>query len=171
MVGFAFNETQEIADSAAFWGVLRYYQVAAAVTAKDGPLDDFALPPYIPWSLPVGTGGPLLGFSATCYYSAKSILLGRPASERTVPLGLIAAPWGGTTIKAHAPPHVNATCAPLFPGGTFGCGMDHAPCNASEIYNAMLRPISGPAGPAMPVAAFIWVRGVGAPRAPGRRPH
>jgi hypothetical protein len=142
------------------------------VTAKDGPLDDFALPAYIPWSLPVGTGGPLLGFSATCYYSAKSILLGRPASERLVPLGLIAAPWGGTTIKAHAPPHVNETCAPLFPGGTFGCGMDHAPCNASEIYNAMLRPISGPAGPAMPLAAFIWVRAQrpGRPGAPSLNP-
>ena len=72
-------------------------------------------------------------------------------------------------VISSAPPHVNETCAPLFPGGAFGCGMDHAPCNASEIYNAMLRPISGPAGPAMPLAALIWVRasqgrGVRAPR-------
>ena len=167
-VGFAFNATQEIADSAAFGDVLRFYQVEAALTAKGGPLDDFAVPPSIAWSAPVGAGGQLAGFSATCYFSAKAILLGRPASARSVPLGLIAAPWGGTTIKAHAPPQVNASCAPLYPGGTFGCGIDHAPCNASEIYNAMLKPISGPAGPALPLAALLWVRegGGGARRAP-----
>ena len=158
-VGFAFNASEEIAASVAFANVLRFFQVEAAVTSKDAPLEDFAVPPSIPWSAPTGTGGALAGFSATCYFSAKSIILGRPPSARAIPLGLIAAPWGGTSIKAHAPPSANATCAPLYPGNDFGCGMDHAPCNASEIYNAMLYPLSGPAGPALPVAAFIFFQG------------
>lgn len=161
-VAFAFNASAELVDSAALAGVLRFFQVSASVTAKDSPLEDFAVPASIPWTAPTASANsPLGGFSATCYFTAKSLILGRPPASRSIPLGLISAPWGGTSIKAHAPPSVNATCAPLYPGGNFGCGMDHAPCNASEIYNAMLAPLSGVASQltAFPVAAFIWFQG------------
>jgi hypothetical protein len=154
-VGFAFNATEELAFAENFGPLLRYFQVEASVTSKGAPLDDFAVAPSIPWSAPPAS---LAYFSAACYFTAKAVLLARPEESREVPLGLVAAPWGGTTIKAHAPPAVNGTCGALYPGGTFGCGMDHAPCNASEIYNALLYPISGPSA-AFPVSAFVWFQG------------
>ena len=163
-VGFVFNATQELAEAAAFWGLIKVFQVQAAVAPTRAPLADFAVPPQIPWS-PAGNST-LPEFSATCYFSAKSLLQARPAADRLVVLGLIAAPWGGAPIRAHAPMSVNATCGRLYPPDVSkqGCGMYHAPCAPAAIYNSMLAPISGagaglPPASRLPVAAFIWFQG------------
>ena len=158
-VNFVFNSTEELASSAAYASVIKIYQVEAAATSDDGPLDDFALPAQIAWT----AAGPatLPSFSATCWFSAKSVVDGRTGADREVALGLIAAPWGGTAIKAHAPISVNDTCGEFYPfsGGkpAGDCGADHAPCNASTIYNSMIYPIHGPAG--FPVSSMTWFQG------------
>jgi sialate O-acetylesterase len=158
-VGFVFNASQELNASASFWGLMKVFQVQAAASSTVSPLGDFAVPPQQPWS-PAGPTS-LPEFSATCYFSAKSLILSRPAADRDVVLGLVAAPWGGTPIRAHAPLAVNQSCGPLYPASRAeqGCGMYHAPCAPGAIYNAMLAPLSGAgalAAPAFPVAAFIW---------------
>ena len=158
-VAFAFNSTLELSAANALGGTVKVFQVAAAATANDGPLDDFAMPPQIPWSPASNTSLPT--FSATLWFSAKALLEARPPADADVPLGLIAAPWGGTAIKAHAPLSVNATCGHLypFPYGSNGgdCGLDHAPCNASTLFNSLIAPIAGPAGFA--VSAMVWFQG------------
>ena len=158
-VNFVFNASAELAAANSLGYVARIFQVPSASTANDFPLDDFAVPPQIPWSAASNTSLP--SFSATCWFSAKSLIAGRPAADADVPLGLIAAPWGGTAIKAHAPPSVNASCGALYPypyGSNGGdCGLDHAPCNASTIFNAMIAPIAGPSG--FPLSAFLWFQG------------
>jgi len=161
-VGFVFNASEELAASAAFWGVMKVFQVQASASSTRSPLDDFAVPPFIPWSPASATS--LVEFSATCYFSAKNLILTRPAEDKYVVLGLVAAPWGGTPIRAHAPLTVNDSCGALYPSdpGEQGCGMYHAPCSPGSIYNAMLAPISGAGAlshPAFPVAAFIWFQG------------
>ena len=158
-VAFAFNASAELISSNAYSGIVKIFQVAASSTANDGPLDDFALPPQIPWSPASSTTLP--SFSATCWFSAKSVVDGRLGANRSVLLGLIAAPWGGTAIKAHAPLAVNDTCGALYPfpaGKPAGdCGLDHAPCNASTLFNSLIAPIAGPAG--FPVSAMTWFQG------------
>ena len=131
----------------------------ASSSSTRAPLGDFAVPPQQPWS-PAGPNT-LPEFSATCFFSAKSLIAARPAADRDVVLGLVAAPWGGTPIRTHAPLSVNQTCGALYPTDRTeqGCGMYHAPCAPAAIYNAMLAPLSGAgalAAPAFPVAAFIW---------------
>lgn len=158
-VGFVFNATEELAASAAYSNVVKIFQVEAAATSDDGPLDDFALPAQIAWS----AAGPttLPSFSATCWFTAKSIVDGRTGADRSIALGLIAAPWGGTAIKAHAPISVNDTCGDLYPfapGMPAGdCGADHAPCNASTLFNSLIAPIAGPNG--FPVSSMTWFQG------------
>jgi len=161
-VGFVFNATEELANSSAYWGLIKVFQVQASASSTRAPLADFALPPQIPWS-PAGPTS-LPEFSATCYFSAKSLIQVRPEADKYVVLGLIAAPWGGTPIRAHAPLSVNATCGALYPPDRAkqGCGMYHAPCGPAAIYNAMLAPLSGAGAglpPAFPVSAFIWYQG------------
>ena len=158
-VGFVFNATQELNASSSYWGLMKIFQVQASASSTRAPLGDFAVPPQQPWS-PAGPTT-LPEFSATCFFSAKSLIETRPAADRDVPLGLVAAPWGGTPIRAHAPLSVNASCGALYPASRAeqGCGMYHAPCAPSSIYNAMLAPLSGAGAlpaPAYPVAAFIW---------------
>ena len=159
-VGFVFNATQELNASSTFWGLIKVFQVQASSSSTRAPLGDFAVPPQQPWS-PAGPAT-LPEFSATCYFSAKSLILTRPAADRDVVLGLVAAPWGGTPIRTHAPLSVNASCGSLYPASRAeqGCGMYHAPCAPAAIYNAMLAPLSGAGAglpaPAFPVAAFIW---------------
>lgn len=159
-VGFVFNASQELNASAAFWGLMKVFQVQASASSTLAPLGDFAVPPQQPWS-PAGPST-LPEFSATCYFSAKSLIESRPAADRDVVLGLVAAPWGGTPIRTHAPLSVNASCGALYPDSRAeqGCGMYHAPCAPAAIYNAMLAPLSGAGAalpaPAFPVAAFIW---------------
>lgn len=155
-VNFAFNSSEELNYANKFSNILKIFQVSATATANDGPLDDFSNPPSIPWSPASNT---TLGeFSATCYFSAKSILLTRPAAAQNIPLGLVSSPWGGTGISAWNPLSVNATCAPYFPSGEPFCGLLHAPCNASTLFNSMYAPIFGPAN-SFPVSAFIWFQG------------
>ena len=157
-----FNASQELNASSAFWGLIKVFQVQASAASTRGPLGDFAIPPQQPWS-PAGPTS-LPEFSATCYFSAKSLIETRPAADRDVVLGLVAAPWGGTPIRTHAPLSVNASCGALYPASRAeqGCGMYHAPCAPAAIYNAMLAPLSGAGAlpaPAFPVAAFIWFQG------------
>ena len=151
-VYFAFNSTAEIDNSYEFTQSISYMQVEAAVTAPIAPLGDFAVAPNIPWTLasPATVGL----FSATCWFAAKSLIEARKSAGPR--LGLIAAPWGGTSIKVHAPVSVNTSCALLFPGSAQGCG-GTAPCAVSCLYNSMLAPIHGPRG--FPVAAMIWSQG------------
>lgn len=155
-VGFAFNSTEEVAAADLLSGSISYTQVEAAVTAPLGPLDDFAIAPSIQWTY--ASAATISGFSATCWFSAKSLIEARSGTHGSdIRLGLIAAPWGGTSIKVHAPLAVNTSCMALYPGGDAGCGMDHAPCQASTLYNSMQAPIHGPKG--FPVSAMIWFQG------------
>jgi sialate O-acetylesterase len=94
-VGFAFNATAELAFANSVAYMVRIFQVYANAMSKDGPLDDFAGPPFIPWSPALNSTLP--EFSATCWFSAKSYLLTRPESEADVPIGLVASTWVSRT--------------------------------------------------------------------------
>jgi hypothetical protein len=155
-VGFAFNASAELNAADALGGVVKVFQVAASAMA-DAPLDNVQV--QIPWSPASNTSLPQ--FSATCWFSGKSVALGRAGADRSVPLGLIASSWGGTAIKVHASPAANAACGALYPGGNISapgadCGLDHAPCTPSCLFNAMIAPFF--AGP-MAIAAAIWFQG------------
>jgi hypothetical protein len=63
-------------------------------------------------------------------------------------------------VKAWSSNAVGDTCGALYPfsaNQTFDdCELFHAPCNQSELYNAMVAPLT--VGP-MRVSAFIWFQG------------
>lgn len=154
-VGFVFNASYEVAAAGLLASSISYTQVEASVTAPSGPLDDFAVAPSIPWT--TASAATISGFSATCWFSAKSLVAARSGTHNDIRLGLISAPWGGTSIKVHAPLAVNTSCGALYPGGDAGCGEDHAPCQAATLYNSMQAPIHGPRG--FPVSTMIWFQG------------
>lgn len=159
-VAFAFNASAQTTGggAAAVQYHLRYMTVSASAVSPRAVYDDFAVPPSQPWT--AAGADTVGGVSATCYYSALSLLAARPAADAGVVLGLVISPWGGTPIKAHVPLSVNATCGALYPysGGRNGdCGLDHAPCNVSAIFNAMLAPLAGPMG--RPLASLLWFQG------------
>lgn len=163
-VSFVFNATDELAAAAEYSDVISVFQVAATAASNDGPLDDLAGPPLVGWA--PASAMSLPSFSATLWFAGKSVVDARPSGGGVrVPVGLVAAPWGGTGIKAHAPPAVNATCGHLYPfppGSHAGdCGEDHAPCNASTLFNSLIAPLAGPpgAGGGLRVAAMVWFQG------------
>lgn len=157
-VGFAFNASYELNWANAYGGLVRIVEVAANSLSAAYPLDD--IPQFaIPWSYASNTTLP--EFSATCWYTAKAMLEQRPAADSDVALGLVTSCWGGTAIRAWTPADVWQQCEPLYPfpdhvGGGSDCGMDHAPCQASGLYNAMLAPLT--VGP-MKISSAIWFQG------------
>ncbi len=76
---------------------IRVFQVYSNAQSKDGPLDDFAGPPFIPWSPASNVSLP--EFSATCWFTAKSYILSRPADQVDVPLGLVASTWVSSNVQ------------------------------------------------------------------------
>ena len=61
-----------------------------------------------PWSLPTSLsvgGGNFSVFSAVCYYFGVALW-----ESRGVPVGLIAADWGGTSVEAWSSPHALDAC-------------------------------------------------------------
>lgn len=157
-VGFAFNSSYELNEANYFGGLVRVFETSSNAQSKDGPLDDLPSPPLIPWSMASNVSLP--EYSATCYFTAKSILDNRPSTDRYVPLGLITTTWGGTPIKAWTSSNVNAQCASLYPypanGPDLDCGLFHAPCNASALFNTMIAPFT--VGPVQ-IAAAVWFQG------------
>jgi len=157
-VGFAFNASTELNEANYLGGLIRVYEVSSTSQSKDGPLDDFAAPPLIPWSFASNTSLP--EFSATCWYTAKSIITNRPKTVENVPLGLVVSTWGGTPIKTWTSAAVNSACASLYPypanGPDGDCGLYHAPCNASALFNSMIAPFT--VGPTQ-ISAAIWFQG------------
>jgi sialate O-acetylesterase len=154
-VAFAFNSSQEL-QLANDYSIISVFQSAASVASKSGPLDQLVTV-QIPWSPASNTSLPT--FSATCWYSGKSIVDGRVGADRDVPLGLVVSTWGGTPIKAWNDPVVNQQCEPLYPftnASAADCGMHHAPCNNSVLYNSLIAPFV--VAPYQP-AAFIWFQG------------
>jgi len=155
-VAFAFNSTEELQAANTYSATIKVFQVAAAVMSNDEPLDNVAI--SVPWS--PASSSSLPGFSATCWFSAKSVVDGR-VYDRDVPVGIIASSWGGTAVKVHASPEANAECAALYPGGNISaagsdCGLDHAPCTPSTLYNSMISPFfNGPTS----IAAAVWFQG------------
>ena len=155
-VGFAFNASAELNAANALSGLVKVFQVAGVAMA-DEALDNVAI--SVPWSAASNVSLP--GFSATCWYSGKSVALGRVGADRDVPLGLVSSCWGGTAIKVHASPAANAACGALYPGGNISapgadCGLDHAPCAPSCLFHSMIAPFF--AGP-MAISAGIWFQG------------
>ena len=84
-VGFAFNASAELNAANALGGVIKVLQVAGSAMA-DEPVDSVQV--QIPWS--AASNSSLPQFSATCWFSGKSVALGRTGADRNVPLGLIA---------------------------------------------------------------------------------
>jgi hypothetical protein len=151
-VGFAFNASAEL-QSANSYGIVKVFQVAGVAMGGD-PLDNVVI--SIPWSGASNTSLPQ--FSATCWFSAKSVVDARTGADRGIPLGIISSCWGGTAIKAHASPAANDECSALYPGGNISapgadCGLDHAPCSPSCLYNSMISPFF--AGP-LATSAILW---------------
>lgn len=61
---------------------------------------------------------------------------------------------GGTPIKAWTSGAVNDVCMPLYPypAEQVDCGMHHAPCLQSSLFNAMIAPFDNGLRPAY----MIW---------------
>jgi hypothetical protein len=158
-VSFAFNASAEEQAAMQGGGAVYITQVEGATADGSEPLDDFPVRANIPWS--VATNTTLPQFSATCWYTAKSILQQRAAANTpfpdawAVPLGLIATSWGGTPIRAWTRPPVWGACESLYPyPPTVPPGL--SPSAPSTLYNAMVAPLT--VGP-MRVAGIVWFQG------------
>lgn len=156
-VAFAFNSTEELALSNTYSDTVQIFQVQASAQSKAGPVDD-VIKVQLPWQAASNVSLPT--FSATCWFTGKSIVDGRSGGDRSIPLGLVASTWGGTPVKTWTSPTVNAHCDALYPWnattGSKDCGEYHAPCNASALYNTMVAPFT--LGP-MPLSAMVWFQG------------
>jgi sialate O-acetylesterase len=156
-VSFSFNATDEMNVGNTIGGTVMVFQVGtAAMSSSDADgVDDVVV--SIPWS--AASNASLPNFSATCWYSGKSVYLKREGKDAAVPIGLIASSWGGTAIKVHATPAANAACGALYPGGNISapgadCGLDHSPCAPSCLYRSIIAPLQP-----LKVAAILWYQG------------
>lgn len=157
-VGFAYNSSAELAFAQEIGSMVRLFQVSASIQSKDVELDDVAAI-QVPWQM-ASNNSYTAGFSATCWFTLKSVYLNRPKADWDIPLGGVVSTWGGTPIKAWTSAAVNQKCAQYYPyGGNSAkgdCGLLHAPCNASALYNAMVAPFA--VGP-MRFTSFTWFQG------------
>ena len=93
---YAFNASEEIADSARYAEGLRLYTIMD--TKADSPQYDGSSKANYTWSpagpeafVPVG-GASFSYFSATCYFFGRDLYT---ALGATTPIGLVATDWGG----------------------------------------------------------------------------
>ena len=78
-VGFAFNASEELQAANTYSATIKVFQVAGTVMSNDEPLDNVAI--SVPWS--PASSSSLPGFSATCWFSAKSVVDGRVFVSRS----------------------------------------------------------------------------------------
>lgn len=153
-----FNATEEAAFADTVGAAVRIFEAAPSV-ASSTPLDQLARV-LVPWS--VASSASLPPFSATAWFTAKSLLLSRTGDDARVPLGFAVSTWGGTGIRAWQGPAGNAKCQPLYPFNASQPLLDcssssyHAPCNNSMLHNALVNPYM--VGP-MKVASLVWYQG------------
>ena len=153
-----FNATEEAAFADAVGAAVRIFEAGPSVSSAM-PLDQLARV-LVPWS--VASSASLPPFSATAWFTAKSLFLSRTGDDARVPLGLAVATWGGTGIRAWQGAAGNAKCQSLYPFNASQPLLDcagssyHAPCNNSLLSNALVNPFQ--VGP-MPVASFFWYQG------------
>jgi len=88
---------------------------------------------------------PFAWFSAVCYFFGRETY---KALGGSVPIGLVANPWGGTPVEAWSSPDALANC----PSG----GHTHggAPHGDSVLYNAMVAPLLS-----MRLTGEVWYQG------------
>jgi hypothetical protein len=87
-VGYVFNSSVEEAAANNYGNNIKLMQVDVGVASKTFAMDDLSKI-LIPWSAASNISIP--GFSATCWFSGKSIVDGRrDTPDAAVPLGLVA---------------------------------------------------------------------------------
>lgn len=140
-VNFAFNASAELALANGLGGSVFLTQLQQTSASTSEALDEAVVD--IPWSAASNTS--VASFSATCWFSAKAVVLGRPPSAAGIPVGLVAFPFNGTPIKIHATPAANAANEHLYPGGNISVpGPDcnrNTPCGPSAAFNALIQPL------------------------------
>jgi|GEM_PF-1040216 len=108
--------------------------------------------PYIPWSpwknIPLQAGAQFNWMSATPYFFGKTLRAALDANGQAhVPLGLVIAAYGGTSIEQWIP------AGPLAAAGPWASGAI-SPAISSDCYNAMIAPIER-----FPIKGAIWYQG------------
>ena len=142
------NSTEEIAASAAFT-TIRYMVVGHAVSEAADPDADVAVEQG--WADPMDAAR-LANMSAVCFLYARSLqALWAAEGREVVPLGLVAASWGGTPVEAWTPPDTLATCGvEEVPG----CTPDYPHHCPAHLYNGMVLPLTRAA-----LTGFLWYQG------------
>ena len=142
------NSTEEIAASAAFT-TIRYMVVGHAVAEAADPDADVMVEQG--WADPTDATS-LANMSAVCFLYARSLqALWAAEGREVVPLGLVAASWGGTPVEAWTPPHTLATCGVEEVPGCTPNYPHHCPV---RLYNAMVLPLTRAA-----LTGFLWYQG------------
>ena len=87
-------------------------------------------------------------FSASCYWAGSTVY---DATAGEVPIGLLAAVYGGTTVHAWTSPDTNTRCGPTIdPQGGDNTAYNHP----SVLYNAMIHPLLP-----LRLRAVLWYQG------------
>jgi hypothetical protein len=146
-ISMALNASAEIAALPAYGATVRIMYTAGAPSAA--PLVDLPAPAMAWQRLGLGAGAASWGgFSATCWYTGRS--LWRALGAGAVPVGLVESSVGGTAVRNWVPAEGLAACPQPYnspaPYGT-------APYLHSALFNGMIAPFS--TGPTQ-FRAVVW---------------
>ncbi|XP_070190353.1 sialate O-acetylesterase-like isoform X2 [Littorina saxatilis] len=126
--GQVFNATEEITKAVNYTNI-RIFQPGNV--RSDTEEDDLNLL-WIPWTQP--TASTVRRFSGLCFLFGEYL----QPHLGNVPLGLVEAAWGGTTIEAWSPPVAVNACAPVVHSRQ---PPDCCPQVPLVIWNSMIHPI------------------------------
>lgn len=146
-IAMALNATAEIAALPAYGATVRIFY--AAGNAAGAPQVDLPRPAMAWARLGSGAGAASWGgFSATCWYTGRS--LWASLGGGAVPVGLVEAAVGGTAVRNWVPTEALAMCPqPYNSPIPYGTG----PYAHAELFNGMIAPFS--TGPTA-FRAIVW---------------
>ena len=103
--------------------------------ATEGPLNNLASPPQMPWQPAPTTLSPAaLHFAAVCYFAGRTVAQGTPG----VPVGLIESAWGGSFIQSWSSASAWEACgATAIPKDGWW-----SPAPPTALFNTMIAPFA-----------------------------